>query len=936
MEEKQVQKDYYNRSVDESYKDLSTSRDGLSGDESKKRLVEYGANRLAITKKESWGVKYARQFKDLMIYLLLISSVVSFAFEDQRVGFALLFIVFLNTFMGFRQEYKAEKIMESLEKLVVPTAKVVRNGKVEEISSTDLVPGDIVYIEEGDSVPADMRVIEISELSTNDFALTGESNPSHKNIHVIKGTAPIGDRYNLVFMGTTVATGNGYCVVHSTGTSTELGRIADLSSETSVDESPLQKEMNNISTKVTKAIMVLFILLLIIAFQVDLGAKESLLLAVAIAMSLVPQGLPAAFATVLAQAAKKMVKDKALVKKLSSVETLGATSIICTDKTGTLTKNQMTVEQFIIGKQTYDVTGAGYEANGKIELKGTPLTDDSLRDLNLFLSAGVFASNAKIGQPDKDHDVWYCIGDPTEGALVTLANKAGINTQEIENKYPEAKQFSFDSVRKRMSSIRPWGDGKQNYVFVKGSPEGILEECDEIWDHGHVRKLTVEDKKFVLGKNEDLAKSAMRNLALAYRVVTGKENVDQMESDDAESKLIYLGMVSMVDPVREEVPAAIKAAKDAHIKISIITGDYATTARAVAVKAGLVGDGEAITIITGKELDELSDKQVVGQVLKGNIIFSRVSPEDKLRIVGLVKKHGNIIAVTGDGINDAPALKRADIGVAMGMTGTDVAKQSAEIVLLDDSFGTLVRAIQQGRIIFKNITKIALVAFHANASELVINLFSLVAAVMISTPLAITVMLILAIDLIAELFPMIALGWDEAEGKVMTKKPRNPLKHILNRKSVIEVIWVGILIGALTFANYMYFFMRRNVDPSYVENGSTLHMQATTVTYVTIMICQLMNILHLRTEHGVFSKYQLHNHKFLFAIALSSFCIANIVYNPWIQPFFRSAGLSGADWLTALGVGAIFVLIRETVRYGKQDHRDHIVKLHHETYTAKI
>lgn len=926
------QKDYYRLSTEEVYKLLATGRKGLSTTSAKQLLEEIGPNKLQEFKKDPWYIKYARQFKDLMIGLLLVSSLISFAFEDPRVGFALLAIVFLNTFMGFRQEYKAEKIMESLEKLVVPNAKVMRDGTLQEIPSTQLVPGDIVYVEEGDSVPADMRIIEVSELSTNDFALTGESNPSRKNINAIATEVPLGDRNNTIFMGTTVATGKGYGVVCGTGMNTELGNIANLSAGTTADESPLQKEMNNISTKVTKAIMGLFILLLVIAMQIDLDVKESFLLAVAIAMSLVPQGLPAAFATILAQAAKKMVKDKALVKKLSSVETLGATSVICTDKTGTLTKNQMTVEQFLIGKKTYKVTGTGYAAEGNVVGNEGPLNKQSLEDLEIFFATGVFASNARVSPPDDEHAEWYCVGDPTEGALITLARKGGIDPLAIDETFKESRQFSFDSGRKRMSSIRPWGNGKSTYIFAKGAPENILDQCTEIWDHGHVRKITKADKDFILAENEKLATQAMRNLAFAYRILAKSEDPEKIEMEQTESNLVYVGMVSMIDPVRDEVFSAMQAARKARIKVSIITGDYATTARAIAIKAGLVPKNKEVVIVTGEELKTMPDDEVVAHVLRGGMIFSRVSPEDKLRIVGLVKDHGNIVAVTGDGINDAPALKRADIGVAMGITGTDVAKQSAEIVLLDDSFKTLVGAVQQGRVIFQNIKKITLVAFSANSSELVVSLFSLIGAAMFSTPLAITVMLILAIDLIAELFPMVALGWDKAEGKVMSEPPRDPKNHILNRHAVQELVWVGLLIGSLTFANFIFFFVRRNISPSLVENGSPLHMQATSLTYVTIMVCQFLNILHLRSEKGIFTKYQFQNRRLLFAFGLSFFCIANILYNPWVSPFFRAGPIDTMDWLTALAAGVIFVVFREMGRYGKRDHRSHVAKLHHETH----
>lgn len=915
MEETKKSPEFYRLESSEVLHQLSTTKDGLSSSEVKKRLDTYGFNKLAELYKEPLIVKYLRQFKDLIIILLLVSSILSFVLNDTKTGIALMVVILLNTFMGFRQEYQAERTMESLEKLVVPIAKAKRDGKLSEVSSNELVPGDIVYIEGGDSVPTDLRLLEVSELSTNDFALTGESNPSHKNIHAIANDVPIGDRYNLLFMGTTVAMGHGFGIVVGTGMQTELGRIASMSADTKRDDSPLQKEMNNVATKVTWATVAVFCLLLLISIKTDLGPKEAFLFAVAVAASLVPQGLPAAISTVLAQAAKKMAGARALVKKLSAVETLGATSVICTDKTGTLTKNEMTVEQLIIGKQTYNVTGTGYEANGEItNTDSKPLDLDALKDLELFLVTGVLASNAKIGAPDEEHATWYCLGDPTEGALVTLAHKAGLDTDKLENDYQELKQFSFDSGRKLMSSIRPWGDGKQTYVFVKGAPESILEKCDEIWDHGHTRKLTSEDKKHILNENENLAQNAMRNLAFAYKVLPKDTNVDKLTMEQAESGLILLGMVSMLDPLREEVVDAMKAAHAAHISVSIVTGDYASTAKAIAAKSGLAAPGHELTLITGQELEKLSDKEVVELVKRGSIIFSRVSPEDKLRIVGLVKDSGQVVAVTGDGINDAPALKRADIGVAMGKTGTDVAKQSAEIVLLDDSFNTLVGAIQQGRNIFQNIKKITLVAFVANGSELLINLASLIGASLFSTPLAITVMLIIAIDLIAELFPMVALGWDQAEGEVMTEKPRDPKHHILDRRNIILVSWVGSLIGVLSIANFYFFFWRNGINPEGLANGTSSALQASTLVYVTIMVCQLVNILYMRSSRGLFTRYQLHNKKLFFAYLLSLVCILNIIYNPWLQPYFRSASLSVMDWATAVGAAVIFLGLREFVR----------------------
>jgi Ca2+-transporting ATPase len=900
---------YYQLEISESLKQLNSQQSGLSAKEAANRLTANGPNRLEDLHKESLFIKYLRQFQDLIIMLLFASAGISYFLGETQTAVALAVVIFLNTIMGFRQEYKAEKIMESLERLVVPITRVKRDGSLQECPSPDLVVGDIVYVEEGDSVPADIRLLTESELATNDFALTGESNPTRKTVEAIHGDVLLGDQHNMLFMGTTVATGHGYGVVIGTGMQTELGRIAGLSASTKSDTSPLQKEMNNVGKKVTQATVGIFLLLLLIANSSDLGFEAAFLFAVAVAASLVPQGLPAAISTVLAQAANKMAGKNALVKKLSAVETLGATSIICTDKTGTLTKNQMTVEQLWIAGKTYHVTGTGYEPTGHVSRSGKSLSTEELRSLELFFATGTLASNARIKSPDNEHPSWYCLGDPTEGALVTLAEKAKLDCEAMEELYPESKQFSFDSARKRMSSIRPYGPDKTLHVFAKGAPENILERCTHIWEHGKARALTAKDKAALLDHNEALAKRAMRNLAFAYKTMPATK-LNKIEQDDAESGLTLLGMVSMIDPLREEVIEAMEAAHKAHIRVSVVTGDYASTAKAIAKKAGL-GISHEIVVVSGEELHAMDDKEVLRLATRGSVIFSRVSPEDKLRIVGLVKDSGKVVAVTGDGINDAPALKRADIGVAMGVTGTDVAKQSSEIVLLDDSFNTLVHAIQEGRTIFQNIKKITLVAFVANFSELVVNLAALIVVSLFSAPLALTVMLIIAIDLIAELFPMVALGWDKAEGEVMKEQPRNPKDHILNKKTIKTIMWAGGLIGMFAFANFVLFFWRNGLGFSEVEQGSLLQMEASTLTYVTIMLCQLVNILYMRSNKGLFTRYQLHNSKLLLAFGLSLGSILAIVYVPFLQPFFGSASLTAVDWLTAAGAAVIFGLIRQ-------------------------
>jgi P-type Ca2+ transporter type 2C len=929
------EKQYYKLSAEQTLVQLHSSKDGLTTGEAQKRLQANGYNRLAEVYKEPLMKRYLRQFKDLLIVLLMASAVIAAFLGDSRAATVLVVLVFFNTFIGFMQEFKAEKVMESLEKLIVAEAKVVRGGNVQQVDATELVVGDIVVLEAGDSVPADLRVIHEQELQTNDFALTGESNPSRKFAHTIGGNVELANRHNLVFMGTTVATGEARGVVIATGMDTELGRIANLSAGTTTEQSPLQREMSNVAKRVTQGTIVLGSILVVIALQADLGVKTAFLFAIGIASSLIPQGLAAEINTSLAQAAGRLAKAKALVKKLSAVETLGATNIICTDKTGTLTKNEMTVEELLAGKDLYHVSGTGYEANGFVLQHGKKVPQSRLNDMEPFFVAGAFASNARISAPDAEHANWYCVGDPTEGALITLASKAGYNAAELEAESPEVKEFAFDSSRKRMSSVRTFGPHGGLYVFVKGAPESVLETCTDIWDHGHTRKLSKKDTDAIVGQHQTWADQARRNLAFAFCQLPKNTDVSKLKMEDVEQKLTFLGMVSMIDPLRDEVPKAMQAAHAAHIKVSIITGDFAPTAKAIATKAKLAANGQELVVVSGEELRTLDDAGVLKHVLRGGIIFSRVSPEDKLRIVELVKSHGSVVAVTGDGINDAPALKRADIGVAMGRTGTDVAKQSAEIVLLDDSFNTLVGAVQQGRTIFQNIKKGTLSCFTSNSAELVVNLVSLAAASVYGIPLALTVMQILAVDLIAELFPIAALGWDKAENEIMKEEPRNLNDHILNRYSIADLLWCGLLIGGFAFANYLLFFWRNGAAGADVDAGSALHMKATAMTYLTIVLCQLFNILQRRSGKGLFTRYQLHNKQLWLAISFSLFCVANIIYNPVIAPYFGAGPLTAIDWLCALGAAALFVCIREVQRHSNtHHHRDHVASLYHEKFST--
>ncbi len=931
MEADRQQLSYYRISADEVLAQLKSRPGGLTDKEARQRFLHLGANELQRAKHESVVISFLRQFKNLLVIMLLVSAGFSLYLRDGKTATILLLIAFMNAFVGFFQEHKAESLVSSLERLLVPQAKVLRSGKLEQVKSSELVLGDIVYIESGDSVPADLRLLEESELSTNDFALTGESNPSRKFIHAISAEVPLGNRHNLVFTGTTVATGTAYGVVIGTGMHSELGRIASLSETTHAEASPLQKEMNHLATRLAQGTVILSILLIVIALKAHLGLHAAILFGIGIGAAMIPNGLVAEVNITLAQTADRMAKAKALVKKLSAVETLGATNFILTDKTGTLTKNEMTVEKILIGRDHYRVTGTGYEANGQVTNdRDKKLSAKLLKDLELFFATGVLASNAKVNAPDAEHADWYVVGDPTEGALITLARKAGIDIDKWEREQPEIKEFQFDSARKLLSSVRT--RGKQIVVFTKGAPEAILSRSNDMWDHGHIRKLTKGDRAYFLAYNDDEALAARRNLAFAYRILPAKTNLKRLVMDSVEQDFTFLGMVSMLDPIRDAVPAAMKTARRAHIKVSVVTGDYPTTAKAIATQANLSDD---ITIVLGEDLKNLADSQVLQMVSRGGTVFSRVAPEDKLRIVEIARQNGHVVAVTGDGINDAPALKRADIGVAMGRTGTDVAKDSAGIVLLDDSFDTLVGAVKQGRITFQNIKKAARCAMTDNAGELFTVLFGLAALALFHIQPAITAIQILAIDIVAQILPITALGWDKAQGNLMHEKPRNLHDHIINRRAVFGFIGFGFLASGFSYLNYLLYFARNHLSPTYIDPTLPLYHQATTLTYLTLVLCLYVYLMFERSDahEKFFTSYLWSNKKLLIAFGLSFVLIANIMYNPIVSPYFSAGPLSFIDWLTAIGFAALYMCCRLIQRHTRKHTRGAVVQLHREVHS---
>ncbi len=896
--------------IETVFTDFETAPDGLTSAQAGEHREQHGSNVIVQIKRESGLRRYVRQFKDAMIVLLLASAAITAILGDFGTAAVLVVLVGFNTLIGFVQEYRAEKTMEALERLVDPSTEVYRDGQLTEIPSSEVVVGDVVRLVEGGSVPADVRLIETTSFATNDFALTGESDPTRKFTKAIPHEVPVADRRNLAFAGTTVATGVALAVVVATGLQTELGRIAQLSQSAPSPASPLQRETAQIAKYVSIGVVAASVVVLIVAARADLGFQAALLFAVGFACALIPQGLPAEVNTALASAAGILARQNALVKRLSAVETLGATHVICTDKTGTLTRNEMTVAELIVGGQNYSASGIGYGPGGQIDPPaGSAAAADSLVE---FLSVGVLASNARLVPPNDDRPAWHILGDPTEGALLVLARKAGIDLEEIIEASTEIGELPFDATRKLMTTIRRDDSGAFT-AYVKGAPESIVSRASRILDGQKIRPITPADREQLLAQHTEKASRALRNLAFATRTLTATEaqsdSIDVIETD-----LILLGMVSMIDPLRETVPDAMAAVLAAGVKVNIVTGDFSLTAGAIAKQAGLDAAGDGITIVTGTELATMPDEVVLAHAMRGGTVFSRVAPEDKVRIVDLVMQSDHVVAVTGDGINDAPALRHANIGVAMGASGTDVAKQASEVVLLDDSFATLVGAIRQGRTIYQNIRKGVLSCLTSNVAEFVVNSVSLALASLFGVPLALNVLQILAIDLLGEIFPIAALGRDPEEGQTMKEPPRRSRERILNGRTLGDIFWCGGLIGLLAIANYLYFYTRSGIDPFVADVPAELVTHGMTMTYITIMACQLVSIVQRRSVHGFFTRYQFTNRTFWFAILGAVFIMLVIVYVPFVSGFFRTAPLTASDWLWVGVAAVVFLAIRESVR----------------------
>jgi potassium/sodium efflux P-type ATPase len=923
----------HTKTIDQIYKELNTTAEGLSSSGAASRLEKYGLNELKVKKRSPWWVYFLQEFTDLMVVILIIAALIAAFAGEWRDATVILFIVFINAIIGFIQKFKAEKAIEALKKMVAPTAIVIRDGKQRQIEARMLVPGDIIILNEGDKITADARVIEQNELETQEAALTGESANVPKHAETQEEISA-GERSNFVYMGTDVAHGNGKAIVIATGMETKFGNIAKLTTTTKKDKSPLQKELFRIGIFVGKVTFVISAILILTGIFIQKQAfVHSFLFATSVAVAAVPEGLPATVTIALALGVQRLAKKNSIIRQLSSVETLGSTSHICTDKTGTLTRNEMTVKEAYFDNYSAQIGGAGYRPWGAILIKGKDKRTYMIGDLDsnetefnkryeqleklkrdetplynaleAMSAIGVLCNNAKL-----DEEAYSMIGDPTEGSLLTFARKVGFKFDDFLNKLDKVYEHSFDSTRKRMSTIYKGKETGKHHLYMKGAPDSVLETCDRIMINGRIMNLDDQTREKILHENENMAKRALRVIGFAYRDI---EAAKKYETKESEKNMIFVGLVGMIDPPRHDVKMAVEMAKKAGIKVYIITGDHGLTAEAIAKQVGLVNGKYGHEIITGKELGKLKDKELEKLFADKNkdIIFARTSPEDKLRIVSALKRLGHIVAVTGDGVNDAPALKRADIGIAMGITGTDVSKEASNMVLADDSFSTIINAVKEGRTIYENLKKFVFYIFSCNIGEL-ITVFS---AIILAVPAPLTAILILLVDIGTDVLPALALGVDPSEKGIMSKSPRDPKQKIMDRGFIGRFLYVGLFIGAIVVGTYFWSLFEQGWQwGEALSDTDAIHIKSSTFAFTILVLIQMVNAYNSRSDtRSVFQMGFFNNLFLLGAIMISLGTVYMFVEVPFFNEWIHTVPLAWYEWMVIIG-GSFAILAVEEIR----------------------
>jgi P-type Ca2+ transporter type 2C len=887
---------------------LHTSpEEGLTPEDARRRLEAHGPNELTEAKRPGLTHMFLEQFTSFLVVVLLAAALISALLGTWIEAVVILAIVVLNAILGVVQEHRAEQAMAALRRLAAPEAHVVRGGHRQNVPARDLVPGDIVLLEAGNYIPADLRLIETANLHVEEAALTGESVPVEKDAGVVlRQDITLGDRRNTAFMGTLVTYGRGRGAVVSTGMLTQIGLIATMLQSVQQEATPLQRRLDQLGRVLGWSALAICGAVFLVGFMRGIPPLEMFIVAVSLAVAAVPEGLPAVVTVTLALGMREMIARHALIRRLSSVETLGSTTVICSDKTGTLTQNQMTVTRAWVDGRTIDVGGAAH-----LQQDGRDLDWRQLPGLGTALWVALLANDAVLEAPEVGEGTPRLVGDPTEAALLLAAVRAGADQAAMGSAYPRIQEVPFDSGRKRMTTIHavrdprpddmsPFYDGaarQRSLIALKGAPDIVLGLCTQRQTaDDQVAPMTDADREAVLQANHAMTQDALRVLAVAYRVQN--EPVVEVRADEIERDLIFAGLFGMIDPPRPEVPAAVRVARRAGLRSVMITGDYPATARAIAEQIGLIQAGHGVT--TGHDLDAMDDEALAAAVMR-NDVYARVSPEHKTRIVEGLKANGEVVAMTGDGVNDAPALKRADIGIGMGITGTDVVKETADMVLTDDNYASIVAAVEQGRVIYSNIRKFVYYLLSCNVAELV----TIFVAILAGLPSPLTAIQLLWLNLITDGAPALALGVEKGDPDIMLQKPRPPSEPIINR-----LMWSGIAVQTVAISGITLAAFAAGL---HMEGGVAL---ASTMAFTTLSTSELLRAFTSRSERyslfkiGVFS-----NRTMVIAVAASLLLLLAVVYVPFLQAAFNTVPLGWDAWRLMLPLILIPSIVAEGMKW---------------------
>ncbi len=910
---------------------------GLSSQEAGQRLAQYGPNQLAEAPPTSFWKMLWDQFNNFIVIMLIVAALISAVLGDYIEAAAILAIVILNAALGVIQEQKAEQALAALRKLAAPEAQVVRDGSRRSVPASQLVPGDVILLEAGNFVPADIRLLEAVNLRVEEAALTGESVPVQKDAAArLEKDIPLGDRKNTAFMGTVVNYGRGKGVVISTGMHTQIGLIAEMLSAVENEPTPLQKRLDQLGKLLGWAALVICALVFVIGWLRGHEPLDMFMIAVGLAIAAVPEGLPAVVTISLALGMREMIKRHALIRRLSSVETLGSATVICSDKTGTLTQNEMTVTRMWVDRKFFQVTGSGYAPEGDFLLDGQPvdLAQYPAAQTNLWAAALNNDSILEVSGLQGEKKTYRMVGDPTEGALVVAAVKAGAEIAELQSDYLRVQEVPFDSNRKRMITVHqvkeqtsddfsPQGsDLRKRYaVITKGAPDVVLGLCSH-YQGTDDRPLPLDDamRMRILSAIDAMTQDALRVLGTAYRIAP--EMPDVSDVDGLEKDLVFIGLLGMIDPPRLEVPPALKKASRAGIRTIMITGDYPNTARAIAEAIGLLRPGHQV--LTGPELNLMDDSALVREVQRTDV-FARVSPEHKMRIVEALRADGEVVAMTGDGVNDAPSIKRADIGVAMGITGTDVAKESADMVLTDDNYASIVSAVEQGRVIYDNIRKFVFFLLSSNVAEIMIIFLATLAG--LPTPL--TVIQLLWLNLLTDGAPALALAMEKGDPDIMRRKPRSSKESIVNRSMQVGIViqtiaQTGAVLTAFAIGLLWHLrgaeIMPAGVNPlayllSYDWRGVDVQT-AETMAFITLSLCELFRAYTVRSERSSIFQIGVFSNRYMqYAVGLSIVLLLLVVSVPFLQPIFNTHFMSAAEWAIVLGLSLLPAVAEEITKF---------------------